>query len=477
MNYTESYSLKNEPEKIPDIVHETILSTLDTIKNKDEAKVYHFPKKRIAAIVAVACLSIGITAFAIYIPWKERMETLSKEEVDEMFVTAQTVDSLSRTNRLWSKEEKERYNSLWQSYENEGVYPENDIIVVANAEQGKTDKLYFDMDTSTFFFPDRELTDEEILEIIEYQHKADYSLDKVWTGVLENGEEIPEFSKQESVGIDSTEYEKINEKVSFYSMDTGMEGAVGIAANGNYIFVASKEEIVRIPHYSEEKEVVYTPDDGWEVFAVTCNEDNLYASLWKKSAFGEYESKLIRIDSSQNEAVYDTKADSRLDGMVFYNLYADKEGNLYFTDRLNVWTPNYFRYSEDMESLTKIDLEGYTSVNYEPMYMAEDGFIYRIDEEKMLKIDSERGGVVDAVSFMGANPIVPYLITEYSNELLIAGRFGVASYEYGKDNYEMLVFPYETEGFFDEGCKFAAASDNVITILKSDGYVVYLRVE
>lgn len=69
--------------------------------------------------------------------------------------------------RAYSDSEKERMAELQESYQNETAKPENMIQEADSADDVTEGTLCYITSTGQFYLPDRELTDEELLEIID----------------------------------------------------------------------------------------------------------------------------------------------------------------------------------------------------------------------------------------------------------------------------------------------------------------------
>lgn len=69
--------------------------------------------------------------------------------------------------RAYSDKEKERMAELQQSYQNETTKPEKMIQEVDSADDVTEGALCYIISTGEYYLPDRELTDEELLEIID----------------------------------------------------------------------------------------------------------------------------------------------------------------------------------------------------------------------------------------------------------------------------------------------------------------------
>lgn len=69
--------------------------------------------------------------------------------------------------RAYSDTEKERMAALQESYQNETAKPEKMIQEVGSAEDVTEGMLCYIVSTGEYYLPDRELTDEELLQIID----------------------------------------------------------------------------------------------------------------------------------------------------------------------------------------------------------------------------------------------------------------------------------------------------------------------
>lgn len=69
--------------------------------------------------------------------------------------------------RAYSGKERERMRELQESYQNETAKPENMIQEVDSAEDVTEGTLCYIRSTGGYYLPDRELSDEELLEIID----------------------------------------------------------------------------------------------------------------------------------------------------------------------------------------------------------------------------------------------------------------------------------------------------------------------
>ena len=141
------------------------------------SRKHHMPKAAVAAIVALIalCGSVGVYAARNYLA--ERMATVSETEqqeyIEEVSEAEVHADSFSRE---FTENEDMRMQELAEAYQTEGKFPEGEIVRIASEDEILPDRVCFLPDTSTFYLPETEMTDEDLLEIIDFYCKRDYSI-------------------------------------------------------------------------------------------------------------------------------------------------------------------------------------------------------------------------------------------------------------------------------------------------------------
>ncbi|MCM1087755.1 MAG: hypothetical protein NC419_06335 [Muribaculaceae bacterium] len=152
---------------------------IQNVKNKKGQKVYWMKKAAAAAVVvaAIGAASIPVSAFVNSVV-RERMEKLPQEDLDTMTaeVDNQQAEANSQT-RAYTEREEHRMEELYLEYQT-GVFPEGELLRVDSVEEAKQHEFCFLTTEAVFYLPDRELTDEELLEIIDLNQKKNYALEK-----------------------------------------------------------------------------------------------------------------------------------------------------------------------------------------------------------------------------------------------------------------------------------------------------------
>lgn len=168
---------KNERIEVPKTYEEKVQKILEELpENQVEGK--HKLKIRLTFVIAailVLIMSIAVGATINVI--SKRMNDMSKKEkkqfVVDMDKSNAEKDSYSRklTDSEW-----ERMDVLREQYEKEGRFPEGKLSVVDNEGDAIEGQITFVTTTRTYVIPKEEMTDEQILQIIDYGYKEDYSL-------------------------------------------------------------------------------------------------------------------------------------------------------------------------------------------------------------------------------------------------------------------------------------------------------------
>ena len=138
----------------------------------------HYSFRR-AAILAAACLvlaSATVTASGMY---QARMESMNHEKLEEYFAQLQEANaSADSYSRPMTESETARLEELRQAYLEQGYFPKKELTLIDSPEKYKKGVAFY-AERSTFFLPDAELTDEQLLELIDFKEKREYSLAKI----------------------------------------------------------------------------------------------------------------------------------------------------------------------------------------------------------------------------------------------------------------------------------------------------------
>lgn len=149
----------------------------DSMQKEKIRKIYRLPKAAAAAVIC--CVIFGTTAAAMGIVslYRQRMENMGGQEINDLYQMANAGETTS-LNRPFTAEEGERYQALTEEYEKNGRFPEKALPVLEGMELYDGQGVAVDAAARTIYLPEEALSDEELLEIIDFNHKMTYSIYK-----------------------------------------------------------------------------------------------------------------------------------------------------------------------------------------------------------------------------------------------------------------------------------------------------------
>mgnify|MGYP000010758669 FL=1 len=111
----------------------------------------------------------------------DRYEQMTDEEIDELYalLASAPVDVWGTDSRNLTVEEQSRYEQWTEKYEVENAYTESPIKVITDPEEYDGQELAYCIGDAMFYEPERELTDEEMLQMIDLEHKNQYIFERI----------------------------------------------------------------------------------------------------------------------------------------------------------------------------------------------------------------------------------------------------------------------------------------------------------
>lgn len=163
-----------EQIRIPEEMQEQILRN---IQNRMEQR--RSARKKLVAAAAIV-LTVGIAGIPVQAIVRsfvmERMEEIPQAQVKDIarMIGEQNVEADSFSREL-SDSEAERMKELWRLYGN-GMFPEKTIRLVEYEEEMPEGVFCYVFETGYFNLPEREMTDQELLQIIDFNKLRNYAL-------------------------------------------------------------------------------------------------------------------------------------------------------------------------------------------------------------------------------------------------------------------------------------------------------------
>ena len=175
--------------------------------------------------------------------WESRLEAMTDEEVDYHYLAlwsgqSETSDGLCRgtlDGDVLNEEEKVRYQDLEKAYEEENWVPTGAVKVIENPEEYADKGIALCRYDGNFYLPEKELTDDELLQIIDFRKKAYYSMERIREEIrLGYRKDFPKLT-QESAQIAPIEALAFSETEGKGSLKQINEASIGdIVRFGNY---------------------------------------------------------------------------------------------------------------------------------------------------------------------------------------------------------------------------------------------------
>ena len=351
------------PESL-DAKVENILDGLETekkdSKNTDGKRVNqtvrHYGFRRIV-IPAAACLllaSVTVTASGLY---RARMESMNHEKLETYFSGLQEADVAADSySRPLMDSEKNRLEELRRAYQEEGYFPKRELTMLDSPEKYKKGVAFYAA-RSTFFLPEEEMTEEELLELIDFREKRDYSLAKI-TEEIEAGDyeyvktedsALPGDMSQES---GSQQTQGVGEASAVPGADTASQewqiayaGEISIrcavaAEQGLYVGGFTMEGKARVEYLAygsgTPKKLYDDFDEDGEVYSLcTAPDGSVYAALRGLASSGAEHGRLpVIYHISQEGTLLDSFAAGDREWNIVDSMATDAQGRLYARMRM-----------------------------------------------------------------------------------------------------------------------------------------------
>lgn len=236
---------------LPESYKERVAVLLENLPHNQMEHKKKF-KFRYAAVLAVFLLMASGARAAVNM-YQEYLSSMSREDKKDLNERTQKMaDNSDHFSRELSNNERDKIERLRDKYENDGLFAKEKILETDKKSEVKAGKLTFCYENSTFYIPDEELTDEEILEIIDFWERRDYAVkeENRGTQVSDKGQKI---SQKEAVRIAKETLRKV------YGLDVdSVESSIEFD-------LAELSEKESMPSY-----FIYLSKDAWDYD--TCTE-------------------------------------------------------------------------------------------------------------------------------------------------------------------------------------------------------------
>ena len=182
-----------------------VLLAIEEGKSKtgqSQRKINFYGKLAVACACACIITMSGVGVHAAINYANQRMEQVTDGEKEQFISDVnESQASADSYSRPLTDVEKSRLDELTEEYESNGVYPEESILKIKDSSQIDLSRICFEPDTSTFYLPERELTDEEMLELIDFYNIRDNVLSEQKTEAVYDMTGVDEITEEEAKSI------------------------------------------------------------------------------------------------------------------------------------------------------------------------------------------------------------------------------------------------------------------------------------
>lgn len=501
------------PESL-DAKVENILDGLETekkdSKNTDGKRVNqtvrHYGFRRIV-IPAAACLllaSVTVTASGLY---RARMESMNHEKLETYFSGLQDADVAADSySRPLTDGEKNRLEELRQAYLEEGYFPQKELAMLDSPEKYKKGVAFYAA-RSTFFLPEKELTDEQLLELIDFKEKREYSLAKISeeieAGSYEYVKTEPEkdAAQQGRAAQQGTSGTVLGADTATQEWQIAYEGDVSIrcaavAENGLYVggFTADGQARVEYLPYGSGTPETFFEDfaENGEVYSLcTAPDGSIYAGLKGLAVPGAEHGWLpVIYHISPEGKLLNSFTVGEREWNIVDSMAIDAQGRLYVRMRMQE-DGSYVRiYSAEGELIGNVaDDNSYAVQGAGALGQGKDGKVYAAAQAvgdatagniamTLVSVDPESLRFVPVAGgenvICSADTIYPWKMVaagvSETADFILWGYNGVDTYRLGETEFTRVQENWEMPCGTEGTCAVLVPDGRILYIGASDGF-------
>ena len=462
---------------------------------------HHYSFRR-AAILAAACLVLASATVAASGMYQARMESMNHEKLEEYFAQLQEANVSTDTySRPMTESEAARLEELRQAYLEQGYFPKKELTLIDSPKKYKKGVAFY-AERSTFFLPEKELTDEQLLELIDFKEKRDYSLAQISEEIAAGAYEYvkPENSQTAAGGAQTSD--NGTNTVTALGADTAAQewniaytGDLSIRCatatdNGLYVGGYTKEGQARVefvPYGSGTPETIFGDfAENVEVYSLcTAPDGSIYAGLKGLAVPGAEHGWLpVIYHISPEGTLLNSFTVGEREWNIVDSMATDAQGRLYVRMRIQE-DGSYVRiYSAEGELLgTVADDSSYAVQGVGALGQGKDGKVYVAAQAVC---DTTAGNI--SMTLVSVDPeslrFVPLTESEnaicsvdtvYPWKMVAAGVSGTADFILwgynGVDTYRLSETEFTR---VQENWEMPCGTEGTCAVLVPDGRILYI---
>lgn len=491
---------EQEQMGVPEELDARVDDILQHLEKGGRGSRHHYSFRR-AAILAAACLvlaSATVTASGLY---QARMESMNHEKLEEYFAQLQEANVSADTySRPMTESETARLEELRQAYLEQGYFPKKELTLIDSPEKYKKGVAFY-AERSTFFLPDAELTDEQLLELIDFKEKREYSLAKISeeieAGSYEYVKTEPEkdAAKQGRTAQQGTSGTVLGADTATQEWQIAYEGDVSIrcaavAENGLYVGGFTTDGQARVEYLSYGSG---TPETIFEDFAengevyslCVAPDGSIYAGLKGLAAAGaEHGCLPVIYHISPEGTLLNSFTVGEREWNIVDSMATDAQGRLYVRMRMQEDGSYVWIYSAEGELIgTVADDSSYAIKGAGALGQGKDGKVYAaaqavgnttagVTTMTLVSVDPESlcfvplTGSEDAIC--SADTVYPWKMVaagvSETADFILWGYNGVDTYRLGETEFIRV----------QESWEMPCGTEGTCAVLVPDGRILYI---
>lgn len=474
---------------------------LQQLEKSGRGSRHHYSFRR-AAILAAACLVLASATVAASGMYQARMESMNHEKLEEYFAQLQEANVSTDTySRPMTESEAARLEELRQAYLEQGYFPKKELTLIDSPKKYKKGVAFY-AERSTFFLPEKELTDEQLLELIDFKEKRDYSLAQISEEIAAGAYEYvkPENSQTAAGGAQTSD--NGTNTVTALGADTAAQewniaytGDLSIRCatatdNGLYVGGYTKEGQARVefvPYGSGTPETIFGDfAENGEVYSLcTAPDGSIYAGLKGLAVPGAEHGWLpVIYHISPEGTLLNSFTVGEREWNIVDSMATDAQGRLYVRMRIQE-DGSYVRiYSAEGELIGNVaDDDSYAVQGAGALGQGKDGKVYAAAQAvgdttagnismTLVSVDPENFRFVPVAGgenvICSADTIYPWkMVAAGVNEtadFILWGYNGVDTYHLGETEFTRV----------QESWEMPCGTEGTCATLVPDGRILYI---
>lgn len=491
---------EQEQMAVPEELDVRVDDILQQLEKNGRGSRHHYSFRR-AVILAAACLVLASATVAASGMYQARMESMNHEKLEEYFAQLQEANaSADSYSRPFTESETARLEELRQAYLEQGYFPKKELTLIDSPEKYKKGVAFY-AERSTFFLPEKELTDEQLLELIDFKEKRDYSLaqisEEIAAGSYEYVKTEPEkdAAQQGRTAQQGTRGTVLGADTSTQEWQIAYEGDVSIrcaavAENGLYVGGFTTDGQARVeylPYGSGTPKTIFEDFmENGEVYSLcTAPDGSIYAGLKGLAAAGAEQGWLPEIyHISPEGTLLNSFTVGEWEWNIVDSMATDAQGRLYVRMRMQE-DGSYVRiYSAEGELLgTVADDNDYAVQGAGALGLGKDGKVYAAAQTvgdttagnmtmTLVSVDPENFRFVpvagDENVICSADTIYPWKMVaagvSETADFILWGYNGVDTYRLGETEFARV----------QESWEMPCGTEGTCAVLVPDGRILYI---